>query len=151
MPTLNYTFDKLYGDGTSSIDLVSGTPYVFDITNNSGSSYFFMESPRVYDGITPKNTSGSYTSASNIATNVISDYIAGFALPSGINTFTFTPSINVTGSTLIFRGTGGIVLSLSSIQQFLIDNFKTRVAADGGTYEAESCQLAQLTILNNIQ
>ena len=155
MPTFNYTFNELYGAGTSSIDLISGTPYVFDITNNSGSSYFVMETVQNYNGAydlnSPKNTSGSYTSLSNISSNVIGDYITGFTLPSGINTFTFTPTINITGSTLRFRGTGGIVLALSSIQQFLIDNFKTRVAADGGTYEAESYQLAQLTILNNIQ
>ena len=32
----------------------------------------------------------------------------------------------------------------------LITAFKTRVAADGGVYSAEACQLATLTILNNI-
>jgi hypothetical protein len=32
----------------------------------------------------------------------------------------------------------------------LINNFKARVAADGGTFEAETCLLNQLTALNNI-
>ena len=32
----------------------------------------------------------------------------------------------------------------------IIASFKARVAADGGTYEAESCQLAQLNALNAI-
>ena len=44
MPTFNYSFDKLYGPGTTcSIDLVAGTTYTFDITNNTGSSYFVLE------------------------------------------------------------------------------------------------------------
>ena len=113
MPTTSYTFEKLYGAGTSSINLTSGTAYTFSITNNSGSSYFTMESPRVYDGVTPKNTSGSYTSTSNISTSVISDYIAGFALPTGTNSFIFTPATNVVGSTLKLRGTGGITLDIT--------------------------------------
>jgi hypothetical protein len=32
----------------------------------------------------------------------------------------------------------------------LINGFKARVAADGGTFEAETCLLNQLTALNNI-
>jgi len=32
----------------------------------------------------------------------------------------------------------------------LINNFKARVAADGGTFEAETCLLNQLTALNDI-
>jgi hypothetical protein len=116
MPTTNYTFDKLYGAGTSSIDLTTGTPYTFNIINNSGSSYFVMETNvnqnGFFDSNSPKNTSGSYTSLTNISTNVIGDYIAGFTLPQGINSFIFTPSINVTGSTLRFRGTGGVILEI---------------------------------------
>ena len=41
-------------------------------------------------------------------------------------------------------------IAVISYEQSLIDAFKIRVAADGGTYEAESCQLAQLTALNSI-
>jgi hypothetical protein len=32
----------------------------------------------------------------------------------------------------------------------LVNAFKARVAADGGTFEAETCLLNQLTALNNI-
>lgn len=47
--------------------------------------------------------------------------------------------------------TYGTYISFSRIsEQALINAFKARVAADGGTYEAESCQLAQLTALNAI-
>lgn len=115
MPTINYPFSDLYGPGTSSINLTSGTPYTFTLTNNSGSSYFTIETPFNYqfDGSTPKNTSGSFSSLTNIAGSNITDYIAGFVLPVGINSFIFTPAINVTGTTLKLRGTGGITLALS--------------------------------------
>lgn len=116
MPTVNYTFANLYGtqgEGTSSIDLTAGIPYTFTITNNSGSSDFTLETQRNYVTDTPKNTSGSFTSQTNIATAVISDYIAGFSLPTGTCSFVFTPATNVTGTTLKLRGVGGITLALS--------------------------------------
>jgi hypothetical protein len=119
MPTTSYTFDKLYGAGTASINLTAETPYTFNITNNSGSSYFVMETNVNQNGVfgsdSPKNTSGSYTSLTNISTNIIGDYIAGFALPQGTNSFVFTPSFNVTGSTLRLRGTGGITLGVTQL------------------------------------
>jgi len=116
MPTQNYTFAELFGsqgEGTSSINLTSGTPYTFTITNSSGSSYFTLETVRDYVGTTPKNTSGSFASQTNIATAVISDYIAGFSLPVGTNSFIFTPATSVVGSTLKLRGVGGITLAVS--------------------------------------
>lgn len=116
MPTVNYTFADLYGaqgEGTSSIDLTAGTPYTFTIASNSGSSYFTLETQRNYVTDTPKNTSGSFTSQTNIVTAVISDYIAGFSLPVGTCSFIFTPAVNVTGTTLKLRGVGGIALVLS--------------------------------------
>jgi hypothetical protein len=114
MSITNYSFASLY-EGTSSINLTKGTAYTFTITNNSGSSYFFMETPfnYLFDGSTPKNTSGSFTSLTNISEPITSDYIAGFVLPTGTNSFVFTPSTNVTGTTLKFKGTGGIRLVLS--------------------------------------
>ena len=122
MPTTNYTFNDLFGfqgEGTSSIDLEAGTPYTFDIANNSGSSYFVMETAQQPNlSVVPKNTSGSYTSLTNIASIVTGDYITGFALPTGTNSFIFTPSINVTGSTLRLRGTGGITLGITGGSSF---------------------------------
>jgi hypothetical protein len=115
MSTFNYPFDKLYGPGTTcSIDLVAGTTYTFDITNNTGSSYFVLETVRDYNGVTPKNLSGSLTNFSNIAYHVADDYKAGFVLPTSTNSFDFTPANNVVKETLMFRGTGGIILSLST-------------------------------------
>jgi hypothetical protein len=116
MPTTSYTFSQLFGsqgEGTPSISLTAGTPYTFTLTNNSGSSYFTMETAFDNTGVIPKNTSGSYTSLTNIGSSVISDYIAGFVLPTGTNSFVFTPSINVTGNKLRLRGVGGITLAIS--------------------------------------
>jgi len=116
MPTQNYTFQELFGtqgEGTSSINLTSGTPYTFTITNNSGSSYFTMETVNDYTINTPKNTSGSFTSLTNVNTYNQSDYIAGFVLLPGSNSFVFTPATNVVGSTLKLRGVGGITLSVT--------------------------------------
>ena len=109
----SYTFDQLYGPGSDSQNLTGGTPYTFTITNNSGSSYFTMETVRDYSGTTPKNTSGSLSSLTNIASYNQSDYITGFSLPVGTNSFVFTPATTVTGTTLKLRGTGGIILSIS--------------------------------------
>jgi hypothetical protein len=114
MPIVNYPYSDLY-EGTSSINLTKGTAYTFTITNNSGSSYFVMETPfnYLFDGSTPKNVSGSFSSLTNISEPVASNYIAGFVLPTGTNSFIFTPATNVTGTTLKFKGTGGIRLVLS--------------------------------------
>ena len=91
MSTFNYSFDKLYGPGTTcSINLVAGTTYTFDITNNTGSSYFVLETVRDYNGVTPKNLSGSLSNFSNIAYHVADDYKAGFVLPPTTNSFDFT-------------------------------------------------------------
>jgi hypothetical protein len=116
MPTTNYTFANLFGvqgEGTSSINLTAGTPYTFTITNTSGSSYFVLETVIPNTGTTPRNTSGSLASITNIASYNQSDYIMGFSLPTGTNSFVFTPATNVTGTTLRLRGVGGITLALS--------------------------------------
>jgi surface protein len=113
MPTLNYSFEELWGErgeGTSSISLTAGTTYNFLITSSIGAGYLTLETVRNYDGVTPKNTSGSYTALTNIASSVISDYIAGFSVPRGFSSFVYTPASNVVGSTLKLRGVGGVIL-----------------------------------------
>jgi hypothetical protein len=119
MASTTYTAAQLYGtngNGTSSIDLTAGTQYVFTVDSTSGSNYFTMETIRnnqgYYDASSKKNTSGSYFTA-GIPTKVSDDYIAGFALKqSPYNSFTFTPAINITGSTLTLRGTGNVALTI---------------------------------------
>jgi len=135
MPTLNYSFEQLWGnngEGTSSINLTAGTAYTFPITSSLGAGYLTLETVRDYDGITPKNTSGSYTALTNIATSVISDYIAGFSVPQGNSSFVFTPATNVTGSTLKLRGVGGVILgsgsnapTIPTFQQSYWNSYKT--------------------------
>jgi hypothetical protein len=44
---------------------------------------------------------------------VTSSYIAGFEIPSGVSAFDFTPTNNVTGTTLYLRGTGMFDLTLT--------------------------------------
>jgi hypothetical protein len=112
MPTVNYPFSDLYGPGTSSINLTKGTAYTFTITNNSGSSYFVLETNST-NSPKPKNVSGSFSSLTNVNDLVSSDYVAGLVLKQGTNSFVFTPATNVTGTSLKLRGTGGISLALS--------------------------------------
>jgi hypothetical protein len=119
MASTNYTAAQLYGnngEGTSSINLSASVQYVFTVDSTSGSNYFTMETVRnnqgYYDATSKKNTSGSYFTA-GIPQKVSDDYIAGFALkPSPYNGFTFTPATNITGSTLLLRGTGNVTLSI---------------------------------------
>jgi hypothetical protein len=115
MASTTYTAKQLY-EGTSSIDLTAGIPYTFILANNSGSSYFTMETPfnYLFNGSTPKNTSGSFTSTGSVSP-VKSDYVVGFAVPQTSSySFVFTPATNVTGSSLKLRGTGGISLNIYS-------------------------------------
>jgi hypothetical protein len=44
---------------------------------------------------------------------VTSSYIAGFEVPEGTSAFKFTPTNNVTGTTLYLRGTGMFNLTLT--------------------------------------
>ena len=140
-----YSFDDLQGAGTGSQDLTAGTQYTFNLTNNSGSSYFTMETPRNFDGVTPRNLSGSITSASSGVVFNQSDYIAGFALPTGNNSFVFTPSTNVTGSTLKLRGTGGIYVELSGSGGSVATEFIMLVKTDNAGTSASD----QFTIPTN--
>lgn len=157
MPTTNYTFNELYGAGTSSIDLTAGTPYTFTITNNSGSSYFVMETVSnqngVYSDSSPKNLSGSFTSVTNIATAITSsNYVAGFSLPASTNGFTFTPAFNVTGSTLKLRGTGGITLEISggSLADTFIQNAGITSSIEISAVTTLVNQLESSSLLNEI-
>jgi hypothetical protein len=65
------------------------------------------------------------------------------------NTFGFQEANNIFGFQSL-DGVFGFQFLGYSYPQTLINAFIYRVIMDGGTYEAESCQLAQLTALNNI-
>ena len=154
MSTFNYSFDKLYGPGTTcSINLVAGTTYTFDITNNTGSSYFVLETVRDYNGVTPKNLSGSLSNFLNIAYHVADDYKAGFVLPPTTNSFDFTPANNVVKETLMFRGTGGIILgdggtspSISTAFWYAYYTPTGSVNWESGTAGEAKCQYLYATV-----
>lgn len=65
---------------------------------------------------------------------------------AGTNVRCVVTATNINGS----ASAASNAIAVISYEQSLIDAFKIRVAADGGTYEAEACQLAQLTALNAI-
>jgi surface protein len=146
MPTLNYSFEELWGnngEGTSSISLTAGTTYNFLITSSIGAGYLTLETVRNYDGVTPKNTSGSYTALTNIASSVISDYIAGFSVPQGFSSFVYTPASNVVGSTLKLRGVGGVILGSGS-------NTPTPPPPTSATFQVDTTQTTVGSTANNV-
>lgn len=99
---ITYPFSDLVGGG-STTTLTASTPYTFTITNTSGSSHLVLES-------LPNNSlEGSITSTVNIPSPVITNHIIGMVLPSGVNSFIYTP---LQTTTVTLRGTGGIVLNV---------------------------------------
>jgi len=51
-------------------------------------------------------------------------------------------------------GLGNLLVSgavLRTVIQKLVSDFNSRVVADGGNFEANTCLVAQLTILSNIE
>lgn len=90
-----------------------------------GSSYFTLETERNNDGFydltSPKNTSGSFSLGTGLSGLIQSDYIASVIVEPGGGVLTFTPAVNITGSTLNLRGVGPKT-SLNTneiIQQFI--------------------------------
>jgi hypothetical protein len=111
-----YTYVQLYGSGVLSQNLTAATTYQFRFANPSGSSYFVLETARnangFYTSASPNNLVGAFivSSSMNFTT---SSYLAGFEVPSGVSAFRFTPTNNVTGTTLYLRGTGMYNLTIT--------------------------------------
>ena len=122
-----YTYTELYGSGSIGENLISFTIFAFN--NPSGSSYFTMEtiptSTGFYGAASPKNFSGSCENDSHPSPDssnpysmnpwglVTSSYIASVVVPPGFSSFSFTPTITVTGTTYRLKGTGGYSLTIS--------------------------------------
>ena len=51
------------------------------------------------------------------------------------------------GQSLVSSNGGGALTPV----QLIVNDFKARVIADGGVFEAQACLEAQLTILSNIE
>ena len=111
-----YTYNQLYGSGSLSQNLTAATTYQFSFSNPSGSSYFVMETARnansFYTSSSPNNIDGVFAISSSMNFST-SSYIAGFEIPSGVSAFDFTPTNNVTGTTLYLRGSGMYSLTIT--------------------------------------
>ena len=114
-----YTSEQLHGSGSYAPNLTKDTTYTFSVDNPGNSAYLALETTLstqeyAYTSTSPKNISGSFSNYTNMVNNVsFSDYIAAFVIPTGSCSFTFTPSINVTGTTLKVRGTGNVSLVIT--------------------------------------
>ena len=114
-----YTSEQLYGSGSYAPNLTKDTTYTFSVDNPGNSAYLALETTLstqeyAYTSTSPKNLSGSFANYTNMVNNVsFSEYIAAFVIPTGSCSFTFTPAINVTGTTLKVRGTGNVSLVIT--------------------------------------
>jgi len=95
---------------TQPSDLTAGTPVTYSIDNPlNNSSYFILETVRngdgFYDTNSPKNLEGSYTLDGGVSGLVNNEYIAAVTVAPGGGDLIFTPTNNVTASTLKLRGT----------------------------------------------
>lgn len=110
----SYTYLQLNGSGSLGENL-SGLK-TFTFTNPSSSAYFTMETIRnssgSYDSSIATNFIGTYV-ATTTSSLVTSSYIASVVVPSGVSSFTFTPSSAVTGTNYKLRGTGMYSLIIS--------------------------------------
>lgn len=113
----SYTYTQLYGTGSIGENFTINVEKTFTFTNPSGSSYFTMEtiptSKGVFEGTSPKNFSGSFVVSESMGL-VTSSYIASIVVQPGIQSFKFTPAINVTGTTYYLKGTGMYSLNIAS-------------------------------------
>jgi hypothetical protein len=81
--------------------------------------------------------------------NILGATSSTYTLVSADTSTNITLQVTATNSVGSTSATSNTI-AVISFPQSLINAFKTRVANDSGNYEAESCQLAQLTTLNNI-
>lgn len=92
-------------------NLTAGTPITYSIDNPLiGSSYFIFETVRngegYYDNSSPKNLEGSFTLGSGVSGLVNNEYLAGVVVAPGGGDLVFTPTNNVTATTLQLKGMG---------------------------------------------
>jgi hypothetical protein len=92
-------------------NISAGESTTYIISNPlSASSYFTLETVRnadgFYDSNSPKNTSGSFSLGTGVTNLIQSDYITSVIVQPGGGNLTFIPANDITGSTLLLRGTG---------------------------------------------
>ena len=92
-------------------NLFAGTPVTFSIDNPLlVSSYFALETVSnangIYDSNSPKNLQGTFTLGAGVIDLISDNYKAGVVVAPGGGDLIFTPTNNVTASTLLPKGTG---------------------------------------------
>lgn len=111
-----YPFPSLYGTGSSGENIPSGSTKTFTFSNPSASAYFVMETNRnsqgFYNSGSAINFSGNIKASASMGL-VTSSYSVGIVVQPGDTKMTFTPNVNVTGSTYRLRGTGMYSLVIS--------------------------------------
>lgn len=87
---------------------------------SSGSVYFTYETVRnyygFYDSGSLKAASGSFTNITGVNADHIvqSDYIWSVVVPEGTSQMGFTPAITVPTSSVYFRGTGNLTVTVTT-------------------------------------
>jgi hypothetical protein len=110
----SYTAAQLYGAGVVGEDL-SGLK-TFTFTNTGNSSYFTLE--------TIRNNNGTFTNAPQACANgtwsapassgfIQTPYVASAVIQPGTTVITFTPSVSITGTNYMLKGTGVSTLVIS--------------------------------------
>jgi hypothetical protein len=115
----SYTANQLQGTGSLGENINSGNTKIFTFTNNApATNYFTFEtipnpSGFYVSGSTPLNISGTWVVSSSMNPGFItSSYIASIVVPPGGSSLTFTPAINVIGTTYYLKGTGALTLTI---------------------------------------
>jgi len=106
-----YTPEELAQSGIAlKENFESGSTYTMTVTDKSitGASYLFLET-RLHDSSLPYYLSGSVFSLTNAVGDVVEAYKAGIVVDkTGTTTIEWTPTIDVIGSNVYIKATGGI-------------------------------------------
>jgi len=154
MPSIS--FNVTQSDALLGTYVTAGTPLIIDITNPLiGASYIALETIPDNNGFytvdTPKNLSGSISTDAGVINTVKDDYKMAAVVAQGVSQLTFTPSVNIGGTTLKVRGiTGNFSESLNAYIISLVNAYTSRVTSDGGTVEGEQCLINGLSTFNTI-
>lgn len=121
-----------------SLPVISGLGVVYQTLT--------LTSPGVWDGALPISYTYQWRRNGVPILGATSTTYTLTNADGGFNITCVVTATNPIGATAASSNTIAVI----SYQQWLINGFKARVATDGGVYEAEACQLAQLTTINAI-
>jgi len=110
----SYTAAQLYGAGVIGENL-SGLK-TFTFTNTDNSSYFTLETIKDNNGTfvnTPQACANGTWSAPIFSGFIQTQYVASAVIQPGTTVITFTPSVSITGTNYVLRGTGVFTLVIT--------------------------------------